>query len=190
MKTKGHHTCLFNGDRESVLSESPFLAEENPKENKVQFLGTGYYFWDNNIELAKVWGNSHYDGKFAIIEIDFDLKSNTCYDLVGNRSHQIDLAERMKKLTNNSSSKKPRKWTLSQFLTFIRKIAALNKDVFPYEMVRAIDLLNHERYKKAQQLIRFTNDKENYTVINPKIVICVFDRNTLNSQTKKVVFTS
>lgn len=96
----------------------------------------------------------------------------------------------MKKLTNNSSSNKPRKWTLSQFITFIRKIAALNKDVFPYEMVRAIDLLNHERYKKAQQLIRFTNDKENYTVINPKIVICVFDRNTLNSQTKKIVFTS
>lgn len=190
MKTKGHHTCLFNGDRDSVLRESPFLAEDNPKEGKVQFLGAGYYFWDNNLELAKVWGNSHYDGEYAIIEIDIDLKSNSCYDLVGNRTHQIDLAERLKKLADNSCTNKLREWTLNQFITFIRNMAAINSDVFPYQMVRAIDLLNHDRYKKAQQMIRFTKEKHNYTVINPKTVICVFNKNTLNSQTKKIVFTS
>ena len=149
MKTKGHHTCLFNGDQESVKKNSPFLAEHKPNEGKVQFLGTGYYFWDNNLELAKIWGKSHYGGKYAIIEVDFDLNSDINYDLVGNRSHQIDLVERLRILTNNSDN----------------------------------DL-------EVQELIYFTEDKNNYTIINPKIVICVFDKNALNLQTKKIVFTS
>jgi len=190
LKTKGHHTCLYNGDRESVLRNSPFLAEYKPKEGKMQFLGTGYYFWDNNLELAKVWGKHHYNGKYAVIEVDFDLKSDSCYDLVGNRSHQIDLAERLNKLSVNSGSNKTKKWTLSQFFTFIRKFAVSNRDIFPYEMIRAIDLLNHKKYEKVHELILFTEDKDNYTVINPKIVICVFDKNRLNLQTKRIVFTS
>lgn len=190
MKTKGHHTCLFNGDQESVKKNSPFLAEHKPNEGKVQFLGTGYYFWDNNLELAKIWGKSHYSGRFAIIEVDFDLNSDTNYDLVGNRSHQIDLMERLKILINNSDNDKTKKWTLSQFLTFMQNIAVINSDVFPYKMVRAVDLLNHKRNFKVQELIRFTEDKDNYTIINPKIVICVFDKNALNLETKKIVFTS
>jgi len=57
-------------------------------------------------------------------------------------------------------------------------------------MIRAIDLLNHKKYEKVHELILFTEDKDNYTVINPKIVICVFDKNRLNLQTKRIVFTS
>lgn len=190
MKTKGHHTCLFDGDTKTVLKDSPFLAEDKPEEGKVQFLGTGYYFWDNNIQMANVWGKHRYDGKYAIIEVDFNLTSDTCYDLVGNRTHQIDIVERLRKLSESSRSDKPNKWTLRQFLSFMLKLAERNCNVFPYEMVRAIDLLNHTKYKKEQELINFTKDKKNYTLLNPKIVICVFDKNTLNLQTKRIVFTS
>lgn len=190
MKTKGHHTCLLNEDTVAVLRDAPFLAEDKPDEGKVQFLGTGFYFWDNNLEMAKAWGRCHYGGKYAVIEVDFDLRSNTCYDLVGNRTHQIDIIERLTKLMESSENDKPKKWTLGQFISFMLELADRNYNVFPYKMVRAIDLLNHKKYKREQALINFTKEKNNYTLLNPKIVICVFDKNTLNLQTKKIIFTS
>lgn len=188
MKTKGHHTCLLEGHIDTILMNAPFLAEDKPRIGRKQFLGTGYYFWDNNLPMANAWGKFHYRGKYAIVEIDFDIKSDTCYDLVGNRSHQIDITIRLNKLLETSGNDKPRKWTLRQYFLFILKLADSDCKIFPYKMVRAIDLLNHIKYKTEQDYINFTENKKNYTLLNPKIVICVFDKNTLNLQSKKLVY--
>lgn len=190
MKTIGHHTCLLNGDIADILRNAPFLAENKPDEGKVQFLGTGYYFWDNNLEMAKVWGRYHYGGRYVIIGVDFDLKSDTCYDLVGNRTHQIDLTKRLEKLSERLGNDKPKKWTLGQFFSFMQKLAKRDCNVFPYKMVRAIDLLRHNELKKQQVIINFVEGKKNYTLLNPKIVICAFDKNSLNLQTKKIIYTT
>ena len=188
MKTIGHHTCKKEGGEEYVFEESPFFAEHNPEVAKFQFLGSGYYFWDNNIELAKVWGKGHYNDNYYVVEIDFELTSDNCFDLVGNRYHQIHLINCLKEYEVSTGENKSN-WTVNQCIQFLRELNEVNEEVFPYKFVRAVDLLKHTKFK-AQHLMKFIDNKDNYTIINPKIVICVFDKDELNLQTKRIVHSS
>ncbi|MDM1373853.1 hypothetical protein [Myroides marinus] len=165
MKTIGHHACSSKGGDEVILEKAPFLAEHNPEEDKYQFLGTGYYFWDNNKDLAKIWGRSRYDNNYRIIAIDFELTQDNCYDLVGNRSHQIDLVNKMKLFDSKQNENKSENWTVNQCITFLRTLAKKDKAVFPYDFIRAVDLLNHKKHKKAQKQIEFIKEKQNYTEV-------------------------
>jgi hypothetical protein len=188
LKTIGHHTCKKDGGEVLVLKESPFFAEHNPEEEKFQFLGSGYYFWDNNIELAKVWGKGRYSDDYYVIEIDFELTSENCFDLVGNRYHQIHLLNYIKEYEELTGENKE-DWTVNQCIQFLRELNIEDEQVFPYKFVRAVDLLKHTKFK-AQHLMKFIDSKENYTIMNPKIVICVFDKEELNLQSKKIVHSS
>ena len=187
MKTIGHHTCSNIGGAHSVFDRAPFRAIHDETKDKYQFLGTGYYFWDNNLELAKVWGKNHYFNQYVVVEVDFELTEANCYDLVGNRNHQIDIIKKMKDLRRSLSNSKSENWSISNYITFMRNASKINKDIFPFEMVRAIDLLDHIKYSKKQYKIKFVDSKHNYTVLNPKIVICVFDKNSLDLNSKRVV---
>lgn len=189
MKTIGHHTCRKDGGEDYVLTESPFLAKHDPNKKKIQFVGSGYYFWDNNIDLAKIWGKSHYDNSYYVVEIDFELTEDNCYDLVGNRKHQIHLMNFIKQFEDETGNNKEH-WTLNQCVQLLRELNKHNNDIFPFKFIRAIDLLNHERYAKAQHLINFTNEKDNYTVINPKMIICAFEKEDLILHSKKIVASS
>lgn len=188
MKTIGHHTCRKESGETFVLQESPFFAEHNPEQEKFQFLGSGYYFWDNNIELAKVWGRGHCNNDYYIVEVDFDLTSDNCFDLVGNRYHQIHLINYLHVFKEITGEDK-KDWTINQCIQFLRELNEEDEEVFPYKFVRAIDLLKHTKFK-AQHLMKFLDKKKNYTIINPKIVICVFDKEEINLQSKKIVYSS
>lgn len=187
LKTIGHHTCLKDGGEDFVLQKSPFYAEHNPAQGKHQFLGSGYYFWDNNLELSKVWGKNRCGNNYFVIEIDIDLLSENCYDLVGNRNHQIHLMNALKEYEAELGVDKSKEWTLNQCISFLKELSNVDEQIFPYKLVRAVDLLNHEQYKEAQKLIKFTSEKGNYTIINPKIVIFAFDKQDLNLETKRIV---
>jgi hypothetical protein len=71
---------------------------------------------------------------------------------------------------------------------FLRKLNRENDNVFPYKLIRAIDLHNHT--VKAQRSIKFIENKENYTIINPKLVIFAFEKEDLNLPTKRIVVSS
>jgi len=45
--------------RDSKLGVSNFI-KPRLSNGKIQFLDTGYYFWDKNLELSKVCGNHRY----------------------------------------------------------------------------------------------------------------------------------
>ncbi|MDD2582996.1 MAG: hypothetical protein PHR66_13485, partial [Desulfuromonadaceae bacterium] len=60
MKTIGHHTCSKKNGKAFILENAPFLSEYNETGKVLKFLGTGYYFWDDNIEMAHNWGRSHF----------------------------------------------------------------------------------------------------------------------------------
>jgi len=188
LKTVGHHACKQTGGYSSVLENSPFYAEHNPGNNKYQFLGSGYYFWDNNLELAKSWGKSRCNNDYYVVEIDFELTSENCFDLVGNRNHQIYLLKMLDILKKETGHDKNKTWTLNQCVEFLRKLNRENDNVFPYKLIRAIDLHNHT--VKAQRSIKFIENKENYTIINPKLVIFAFEKEDLNLPTKRIVVSS
>src|SRR5437762_1200734 len=85
----GHHVCKKDGGIEFVEKEGPFISEHKPDENE-PFLGTGFYYWDDDRDTAKWWGNlpnGAYKGCFYIIESRLIVKTNIFFDLVGNKQH-------------------------------------------------------------------------------------------------------
>lgn len=188
MLTKAHHTCKKEGGRDFVEQESPFFAEHNPEEEKYQFLGSGYYFWDNNFELSKLWGSSHYNNDYFVIEFEFDLKSDECLDLVGNRFHQLHIINYLKEFEKETGKNKE-KWSLCQCIEFLKELNKIDNTVFPFKLIRAVDLLKHTNYQK-QFLRKFVNNKENYLILNPKMVICALEKSTVPLHTKKIIHES
>jgi len=189
MLTIGYHTCRVDGGREIVLENSPFLAEhlEDVNPPKYQFLGTGYYFWDNNIELAKWWGKTRLKDGYFIVQMDFNLTSETCFDLVGNREHQIYLIETLKDLEFNKGMKRDN-WTICQCINYLKELENVSKTnlIFPYFLIRAVDLTNHKA-DKNQYKIKFSTEKDNYSLLSPRIIICATNTERLLMDSKKIV---
>jgi len=67
------HTCNKEGGEKQVLKDFPFLSNYEPKKNKTPFLGKGYYFWDYNLEYAKVWGKNHYTNDYFICQSEISI---------------------------------------------------------------------------------------------------------------------
>src|SRR5699024_4635650 len=119
---------------------------------------------------------------YFIVEIDIEIKEDTCYDLVGNRLHQIHSIEFLREVG------KEKKWSLQQLIAYLKEISKENPDVFPFKIIRAIDYLNHTNDK--QMNVKFVNEKSNYTILNPKIVIFAFDKASLNLESSRIAFAS
>lgn len=178
MKNKGHHTCSKNNGETYVLENAPFISKFS------DFLSEGYYFWDDNIEMAKVWGYNHYKNDYFIIECELDINENKCFDLVGNRKHQIFLTNFINKYNKSGNIT-----NLSYLINILRKLnKEKNNNIFPFESVRAIDYIPPIEYKIKK--IKFRNDLKQYTILNPKIAICFFSKNSLPLQNIKIIFKS
>ena len=185
MKTIGHHTCRKDGGVEFVKMNSPFYAEHSKEDERYQFLGSGYYFWDDNFELAKKWGQYHYGDDYCIFQFDLELTEDGCLDLVGNRRHQ-QFFMKLFKMYEEETEDKRAEWSICQCIEFLKLLGKHDSRIFPFKMIRAVDLFKHSEYKQ-QFLKKFVGIKGNYTIINPKMVICVIHREDLPLQTKKLI---
>lgn len=148
MKTKIQHTCKTIGGKDKVLKDAPFFAKDNIDNNKFQFLGEGYYFWDNNIDMAKIWGKFHCNNKYFIVEMDLEFSTSDCFDIVGNRQHQKLIFETFEELRKRGYDKK--KWQLSNIVNFLKKLSKKDINVFPYSMIRAIDYMPEKEYNQLK----------------------------------------
>lgn len=185
MQTIGHHTCSNKNGRAYIEKNAPFLSEYNPTENKLQFLGTGYYFWDYNLELAHYWGKSHYRNNYFIIESSLNMPEGLFLDLVGNRKHLIYFYD----LTCRIESEVPdrTKWTIGAFIEHMKRLDKKIPGIFPFKVIRAID---HSAKPKKESTFNFVEGKANFININPRLVICLTEKNELFLRTKAIVFES
>lgn len=191
MITIGMHTCLKDGGRDKVLYEAPFLGEHTPNhpvrsKRKLQFLGQGYYYWDNHIEMAKIWGKIHCNNNFFILSCEINISQEKCLDLVGNRSHQIYISETMEKLKKRGYDKG--NWEISKCLEYLKKLAKLDINIFPFENIRAIDYLPPDDLQQIEYY--FVNNNKHYTILNPKVAICVINKKSLPLHSQKIIFES
>ena len=76
-----HHTCSQDNGEAFVIKNAPFLAEDNPRNRKYQFLGTGYYLWEDDIEQAKRWGEVHYKNSYFVVEFECDIEEEDILNL-------------------------------------------------------------------------------------------------------------
>jgi hypothetical protein len=164
VKTIGHQTLNNSGNDKEVETKGPFkTTDKNP------YLGYGYYFWDNNIEMAHTWGRVHCDNKYIICQANLNLKSEVFLDLVGSR----DDIMYFEKLINTFGVKhKP----IGQIIEYLKKIESDGKfqGIFPFKVIRALDY-DKDKFKKY----KFADNKKGYTSLRPVFIICLIEKNNL-----------
>lgn len=182
MKTIGHHTCSKKNGREYVLKKAPFFSSYNEKCNSLKFLGSGYYFWDDNIGMAHHWGRTYYRKRYFIVESKLNLPGGIFLDLVGNRKHLRYFSEMIEKF-NAKGFGRPH-WTMGAFIEFLKSKEKNIPGIFPFKAIRAID---NSVAPKNKNTIQFVDNKQNYTNLDPRLVICVTEKNSVILQSKKII---
>jgi len=134
------------------------------------FLGEGFYFWEYNLDYAKVWGRINYEGKFFVCEAEIEvdhLLDGFYLDLAGNRKHLVFFVELLKEF-NLIHDEGTKGIDLCYIIDYMRQ--NFPPDVFPFRVIRAVDYKNDD---KAGIRIDFNAKKDvlSYTILNPRILI-------------------
>lgn len=164
MKIIGHHTCNKTDNIQEIEIAGPFFSthiENDPIHQK--FLGTGYYFWDNNIGMAHSHGQKNYKRKYYIFESELNLIEDSFLDLAGNRIDMIRFQDIMTKL---KEAEETQDWTLAHFIEFLKR-----KKMFPYRAIRAVDTSIDPK-----EVIKFVPDRRNFINLNPIFIVCLLDK--------------
>lgn len=173
MKFTVHHTCKKDGGEDEVLKKSPFPSIYKPKEGKKPFLGEGFYFWDYNIEYAKVWGKNHYNNEYYVCEADIEIdheKDGFYLDLVGNRKQLvgfINLLNEFNFVHENGTEGIDLCWIIE----YLRDPKKVPSGTFPFQVIRAVDYKNNEQVGLKVVFNENQTGEKSYTILNPRIII-------------------
>lgn len=181
----GHHTCSNSGGKEYVITHAPFLSEWKeplPESSyKTPYLGTGYYFWEYDLDQAKRWGKFRYNSSFYIVEGIIHTTNDNFLDLVGDRSHMSYLLFSAVKLVKKGLIEPS--WKIGELIETLKKIGENNAKVFPFSIIRSMDY-RHLTYKDVRM---FRND-ESYTYLDPSHIFCLLETNELILSNKRIIF--
>jgi hypothetical protein len=175
MRFTVHHTCKKNGGESFVLKNFPFPSVYDPKEGNKPYLGEGYYFWEYNLDYAKVWGEMHYLHSYYICESEIDVDHDTdgfYLDLAGNRRHLVDFVELLFEF-NLIHKEGTKGIDLCYIIDYLRKNIP---DEFPYQVIRAVDYRNNELNGIK---IAFNDITKSYTFLNPRIIISFLNKSKI-----------
>lgn len=181
-----HHTCSPKGGETYVLQNAPFFAKDNPQNMKYQFLGGGYYLWEDDIEQAKYWGKIHYRNVFLIVEFECYLQEEYLLNL-NEREGQKKFKEIIQILQtkinqNNRNTKIEQDWTLSRIIKFL--YSGKSGILFDYKAIKVKDVFSSNR---RQLEIKFTSYKPNYTYIDSIYFYYFHNKEDMNIISKKIV---
>lgn len=181
--TNGQHVFRYfppeyTEDGVPVLAKNPSNTGngENEKEDKFQFIGEGYYFWDDNIERAHRWGNGHYKGDYLILELPLVLQGENFLDLVGSRKDLklfLEVYSEMRKLMPGLK--------IGSFFYGMQTLAKYQPSKWPYTVIRVLNV------KRNADRVSFNQVKGSEMLLNPEIIICFYEKNELNLQSKRYI---
>ena len=176
--TIGQHVFIYDPPKYTekgvpVLAKNPTQKEEeearrHKKKLKYQFLGEGYYFWDDNIRRALDWGTSHCNNKFLILETPLTLRGDHFLDLVGSRADLnlfMQAFEEIRIMNPNL--------TIGIFCKTMQKMAKYQPDKWPYRIVRGLNV------KSTSPRIQFNQIIDSKMLLDPEIIICFYDLNDI-----------
>jgi hypothetical protein len=169
MQITGHHTCKKTGNPAEI--KKPFFASHGSEESDKKFLGSGYYFWDNNIGVAHWWGQKNYQKKYYIFEGNINATKGIFLDLVGNRDHILLLQEMMQLLMPYNTAP-DKKWKLGNFIELCKSLEQKQeyKGIFPFQLIRAVDSTFEPKEK-----IEFIEGNKHFLNLNPVFIVCLLD---------------
>jgi len=101
-------------------------------------VGTWFYFWAYDFDMARYWGNKQCGGSHYIFEADMPY-NDEILDLVGNRKQMDFIVSLMKMYANRNNNFY--RWRVGTFIAFLKeKAQKLRKpQAFPFKAIRAID---------------------------------------------------
>ena len=202
METIAHHTCKKEGDEHFVLENAPFLSEwielpnvpQNVISQRRPFLGTGYYFWDFNIDMAEQWGKKHYNKSYYVIEYELCIDDEELLDLVGNRMHMSYFINLINRLQASGKVIKPDlpngRISVGKMIEVLKLFDSKEPGLFPFNVFKAVYHDTHTNYEIEQNRFVFVNKDSKviaYTNLNPRIIICFKAIKRIHLQTKSIV---
>lgn len=147
---------------DEIETEGPF-----PCNRADAWLGQGYYFWDTNMKWAVIWGEQSYasKGKAYVIGRCQLLLDETCFDLVGNVQHQLDLTACIETLLKSGRIQEGQRLILPILLEFMKQ-----NNIFDYASIRCYDTPPDIRQ------LHFGEHRMEHMIINQRVQVCVIDR--------------
>ncbi len=183
MITTGHHTCANRNDKTFILQNAPFYSEFNKEQDKIPFLGGGYYFWDDNLAAAHFWGENHYKGNYCIYESVLNIEDDKFLDLVGSRKDMIKLKMLIEKFAFVFQGENV---CLGEMLEYFKNLDILSPGIFPIDAVRAID---SAKPKKNSDIMYFNNKSKNHYIdLFPRLIICFYTKKPVLFRSPKIIF--
>jgi len=171
-----HQTLQNKNNNKEVETNGPYPTSDI----KNSFLGSGYYFWDNHIELAKFWGRIRCNNNYIVCEGELKVDKNDFLDLVGSRNDQIHFLKLVSTLNMQNQS-------IGKTIEALKALEKEEKGIFPYKAIRVMDSLPKKKFPQKQ--LKFSN-KENYSILAPMYIICLLEKNKLILPSIKVIFSS
>lgn len=162
------------------------------------FVGRGFYFWDDNLQVAKYWGGLRYHNKglpYLVGEAPFECDWNDFFDLVGSRRHQKFLLDVRRTLAGRRPQRTS--WPIGNLIEFLKasnidpECEYFNK--FNFKAIRAVDdsfSLPKDQIELMKELTQFAGDTGNYTYLNPCYLICVISKKDISLKQLTVVHSS
>lgn len=135
------------------------------------WLGSGYYFWDDEIEVAHKWAKeAGYNSNYIICKSSYDYDTQNYLDLVGHPKHLKLFREFYTALKKRLPNKKIKVPSLIEFVK-----DELGKDFF-YKAIRA-----RSEWQEYDYIVEFPGRKPSVLNLHPQIQICVIDKSFLIS---------
>lgn len=179
MLTIAYQTLEDRGNPEHVEEFGPFLCQRSDA-----WLGYGYYFWDTHIELAHWWGRNSYLQGYMICKCRCNI-DHTCWDLVGNGEHRLELHDICDELLRIGVTTKER-ILLPRVIEYLKK-----KGIFEYEAIRAAGInVNSIPYRDAKVVhrLKFVPGNQAFVDLYPPVQICLLKKTALSLCKFKVIF--
>ncbi|HTE12754.1 MAG TPA: hypothetical protein VK645_17365 [Chitinophagaceae bacterium] len=183
----GHHTCSMDNGYNYVLHNAPFISswsndEDIPKRPN-PYLGTGYYFWEFDVQQAKKWGNARYKNGYYGVEAVIQTSDSTFLDLVGDKQNMGHLLLLATRLANAGLINKDFK--IGELLEYLKKADVVQPGIFPYKIIRAQDYRNINRSSKL-----YFRALEGFTYLNPVHIFCIIQPDDVILSNKRIIFQS
>lgn len=181
MKVKLYQTLEDRDNPDDVENHGPFKCTRMGA-----WLGEGYYFWENYIDFAHLWGkNGGYEATgYLICQADAKIDDN-CFDLYNNLLHREEFLKILE-LLKESGIIKRETVLVGEVISFFKK-----KGKFKYNAIRAEGndtLQNKIEISSFIKRIKFTSNSRAYLELMPQIQICLLEKNALSLQNFSIVY--
>lgn len=97
---KAFQTLKDKGDPNNAVTNGPILCKDEKA-----WLHTGYYFWDEDIDVAHWWGKVHCQKKYIICKSKYIRDLNRCWDLYNCYEHRLEIRSIVKEIKRRNINK-------------------------------------------------------------------------------------